>query len=144
MAKRKELKSEGAAIFNEDAYERELQSLREKHTIHLRQAISDAREKRDQAQGLLDGLERQLAKIEGRELVHRSSSGRMRKVDKLKYEAEALEFLQTSKDGVSRSQVAERFGVTPAQAATILRGLLEAKKIKREGSLKNARYFAVS
>jgi len=138
-----------AGLFDATAYEKELAALQEKHTTALKAAIAEATAKRDEAENALAALESTLNTILGRTApvrgAARASGGkrtRMTKDQIADLEAQAVAFIGSAKEGVSRSQVAERLALEPAKAATILKALKEGGKVKTEGTKSQTRWFA--
>ena len=133
------------SLFDVDAYQTELDALREKHSANLLNAIDDAKTTRDKAEAELTALQRQLDKVLGRvgvTAVAAKSGGRMDRDTKNDKMVEALKFIAGEKDGVSRADVASAINLDAAKTATVLKALKTDGKADTKGEKSQTKWYA--
>jgi hypothetical protein len=119
-------------VYDAAAMEAEIAAVREKYLGGVRDRLDDFRSKRAELDAEIVELEKALG-IE---------PGQITDAARTKAEADLVAFAKGTLDGIGRAAAIAKVGLDKPQTTRLLKGLVTAGKLRRDGKGSKVRYFA--
>jgi hypothetical protein len=119
-------------MYDAAAMEAEIAAVREKYLGGVRDRLDDFRAKRVEMDAEIAELEKALG-IE---------PGQLTDAAKAKAESDVLTFAKGEQNGIGRAAAIAKVGLDKAQTGRLLKGLVAAGKLRKDGKGSKVRYFA--